>query len=81
MATKKSSTGKKKVHKVMSEYKHGVLHSGSSTGPIVTKRPQAIAIALNEQRQQAPKQASVPQPHKLTHPGRNLKTYIHDKKG
>lgn len=39
-----------KIHKVMSEWKHGGLHSGSKTGPIVTSRHQAIAIALSEAR-------------------------------
>ena len=48
MATKKSSTGKKKVHKVMSEYKHGHLKSGS--GGKVKSRKQAVAIALSEAR-------------------------------
>jgi hypothetical protein len=48
MATKKSSTGKKKVHKVMSEYKHGDLKSGS--GGNVKSRRQAVAIALSEAR-------------------------------
>jgi len=48
MATKKSSTGKKKVHKVMSEYKHGDLKSG--TGGKVKSRKQAVAIALSEAR-------------------------------
>ena len=37
-----------KVHKVLSEYKHGELHSGSSSGPVVTSRKQAIAIAMSE---------------------------------
>ena len=46
MATKKSSTGKKKVHKVMSEY--GDLKSGS--GGKVKSRKQAVAIALSEAR-------------------------------
>lgn len=36
-----------KIHKVMSEFKHHQLHSGSHTGPIVTKRPQALAIAMS----------------------------------
>jgi quercetin dioxygenase-like cupin family protein len=31
--------------KTMSEFKHGTLHSGSKTGPIVHSRKQAIAIA------------------------------------
>ena len=48
MATKKSSSGNKKVHKVMSEYKHGDLKSGS--GGKVKSRKQAVAIALSEAR-------------------------------
>lgn len=39
-----------KVHKVMHEFKHNTLHSGSKSGPKVTNRKQAIAIALSEQR-------------------------------
>ena len=39
---------KDKVHKVMSEYKHGTLRSGSKTGPKVTSRKQAVAIAMSE---------------------------------
>lgn len=39
-----------KVHKVMHEFKHGELHSGSKHGPMVTKRSQAVAIALDEAR-------------------------------
>jgi len=45
MAMKKS-----KVQKVMHEYKHGQLHSGSKSGPKVKSRKQAIAIALSEAR-------------------------------
>ena len=37
-----------KMHKVMSEYKHGTLHSGSKHGPKVKSRKQAIAIAMSE---------------------------------
>jgi len=44
----KSSKGKGKVKKVMSEYKHGSLKSGS--GKKVKSRKQAVAIALNEAR-------------------------------
>lgn len=44
------SKGKSKVKKVLEEYRAGELHSGSKEGPKVTKRSQAIAIALNEQR-------------------------------
>jgi hypothetical protein len=39
-----------KIKKVMHEFKAGTLHSGSKTGPLVTKRDQAIAIALSEER-------------------------------
>jgi len=45
---KQATKGKKKVHKVMSEYKHGGLKSGS--GKKVKSRKQAVAIALNEAR-------------------------------
>lgn len=37
-----------KVHKVMSEFKRGMLHSGSKHGPQVKSRRQAIAIAMSE---------------------------------
>lgn len=39
-----------KVRKVMHEFKHGELHSGSKSGPMVKSRKQAIAIALSEAR-------------------------------
>lgn len=38
---------KKKVSKVMREYKAGKLHSGKG-GPVVKDDKQAIAIALSE---------------------------------
>jgi hypothetical protein len=41
-----------KVHKVMREFKHGKLHSGSKKGPKVKSRKQAIAIALSEKRRE-----------------------------
>ena len=44
-----------KIHKVMDEFKHHHLHSGSKRGPIVTNRKQAIAIALSEARRNAKK--------------------------
>jgi hypothetical protein len=49
-ATKKKSTAKsrKKVGKVMHEYKHGELKSGR--GAKVKSRKQAIAIGLSEAR-------------------------------
>lgn len=40
--------GAAKVNKVMKEFKAGTLHSGSKSGPQVTNRKQAIAIALSE---------------------------------
>lgn len=43
------STGGK-VRKVMHEYGAGTLHSGSKSGPVVTDRDQAVAIAMSEQR-------------------------------
>lgn len=45
-----SGTPQQKVHQVMREWKSGTLHSGSSRGPRVTNRKQAIAIALNQAR-------------------------------
>ncbi len=52
----------KSVKGVLHEWKTGTLHSGSSQGPVVTNRKQAIAIAMSEQRQQ--------------HPHRNLGGYL-----
>lgn len=40
--------GPSKIHKVMSEFKAGTLHSGN--GAVVRSRRQALAIALNESR-------------------------------
>ena len=37
-----------KFGKVMREYKAGKLHSGSKSGPVVTKPSQAKAIAVSE---------------------------------
>jgi hypothetical protein len=45
-----SPRGRRKVGKVMREYKAGKLHSGSKRGPKVTSRRQAIAIGLSEGR-------------------------------
>lgn len=45
---------------VMDEYEGGQLHSGSKSGPVVTNRKQAIAIALSEQRKQGKKVPPVP---------------------
>ena len=45
---KKRSRGRRKVKKVMGEYKRGSLRS--SSGGKVRKRKQAVAIALSEAR-------------------------------
>ncbi|HTB12259.1 MAG TPA: DUF6496 domain-containing protein [Bryobacteraceae bacterium] len=56
MAVKKKATGKKKVKKVMSEYKHGDLKSGKGgKGGKVKNRKQAVAIALSEARKSGAK--------------------------
>ncbi len=50
MAKKAAGTeGERKTHKVMKEFKEGTLKSGS--GKKVTKRKQAVAIALSEARE------------------------------
>lgn len=51
-----SSRQKSKTHKVMSEYKHGDLKSGS--GKKVRSRKQAVAIAMHESGQSRKKKAS-----------------------
>lgn len=40
---------------IINEFKGGKLHSGSSNGPVVKNKAQAIAIALSEKRQQSKK--------------------------
>ena len=44
----RASRGRRKVRRVMREYKRGTLRSGS--GGKVRRRKQAVAIALNEAR-------------------------------
>ncbi len=39
------------VHSEMHKFKHGTLHSGSKSGPVVKSRKQAIAISLSESGQ------------------------------
>ena len=51
---------KQVVHTEMSKFKEGSLHSGSSKGPVVKSRAQAIAIALSE----AGKSKAKPKPRK-----------------
>lgn len=52
---KESKKAQGKIHKVMREFKHGSLHSGSKKGPIVKSRAQGIAIALSEARKKGMK--------------------------
>lgn len=42
--------GRRKISKVMREYYHGKLHSGSKRGPLVRRKKQALAIAYAEAR-------------------------------
>ena len=58
--SRSSSSGARKVHKVMKEYKSGTLKSGGS-GKKVKNRKQAVAIALNEARESG---AKIPKKHK-----------------
>jgi Family of unknown function (DUF6496) len=44
-----------KMHKVMHEFKHHELHSGSKHGPEVKSRKQAIAIGMSEARRRGHK--------------------------
>jgi len=45
--------GQAKVQRTMHEWGKGQLHSGSKTGPVVTKQKQAVAIALSQGRKAA----------------------------
>lgn len=49
----KMESPKGKFRTVMEEYKEGKLHSGSKTGPKVTKKKQAEAIGFSEERRRA----------------------------
>lgn len=44
------SAAKRKISRVLKEYKTGTLHSGSSSGPVVKDKAQALAIAMSEAR-------------------------------
>jgi hypothetical protein len=46
----KKSKSKKKIEKVMGEWKAGELHSGSKKGPLISSHKQALAVALSESR-------------------------------
>lgn len=45
----------KTMRGVMEEFKAGILHSGSKSGPVVRNRKQAIAIGLSENGLSKPK--------------------------
>ncbi len=45
---KETKKEKEKVKKVMGEFKHGDLHSGSKKGPVVKNPKQALAISMSE---------------------------------
>jgi hypothetical protein len=48
----KTKAGKRrKMHQAMHHFKHGEMHSGSKTGPVVTDPKQAIAIGLSQSGQ------------------------------
>lgn len=49
--TKTKAQKAKVVKTEMHKFKHGDLHSGSKSGPIVKSRKQAIAISLSESGQ------------------------------
>jgi hypothetical protein len=44
----KKAAQKAKVAKVMREFKAGTLNSGSSKGPVVKNKKQAVAIAMSQ---------------------------------
>lgn len=49
----KTTKSARKIEKTMHEFKEGDLHSGSKTGPKVSSRRQAVAIALSQGRKAA----------------------------
>lgn len=52
-----TGTPSQKVEQEMHRFKHGQLHSGSSTGPVVRDPKQALAIALHVAGLNRPKRA------------------------
>ncbi len=50
MSSKRTAKGQHKFARVMREFYHGDLHSGSKIGPTVHSRRQAQAIAYSEIR-------------------------------
>lgn len=53
--TKTKEVKKKKMKKVMHEFKEGKLHSGSKKGPVVENPKQAVAIAYSEAKKASKK--------------------------
>lgn len=43
-----NSASGRKIGKVLNEYRHHTLHSGSKHGPLVHSKSQAMAIAIHE---------------------------------
>jgi hypothetical protein len=58
-----AQTRRSKISKVLREYGKGELHSGSKSGPKVTSRKQAVAIALNSARKEG---EDVPPPRRVS---------------
>lgn len=55
MPSKYGKKASEKVEKAMHERKHGELHSGAASGKKVKSKKQAIAIGLNEAREEGAK--------------------------
>jgi Family of unknown function (DUF6496) len=49
-AMPKGPAAQAKIKKVLKHFKEGTLNSGAEEGPVVKKRSQAVAIALNSAR-------------------------------
>ncbi len=47
----KKSVKRARMKAEMHKFKHGTMHSGSKTGPVVKDRKQAIAISLHQSGQ------------------------------
>lgn len=52
-----AQSAEKKVRRVMAEFEHHHLHSGSKRGPLVKSKKQALAIAYSEARKARHKHA------------------------
>lgn len=55
MAKHKAKMKEKKIKKVVEEFEHGQLHSGSKKGPLVKDKKQALAIGYSEAKKAAKK--------------------------